>query len=166
MSSVNLEQEPLEVLPLRTVERHRMIGPRGQAAYEGDAAAGIDRRRGDVDVLHRRRPPRRGVDAERSAVGEEIEHAPAADERARQRAVIALIEEESSLLPGRRIDAEAEAVLQHCRRGSTLADRFALDRQPLELARRDVVLEVDDPRRETRAKRVDNERTDALDAGV
>jgi len=59
----------------------------------------LDGRRGDVDVLHRRRAARRRVDAERAAVGEEVQRAAAAGQRASERAIVALVEEEAGLLP-------------------------------------------------------------------
>src|SRR5207247_3230799 len=113
-----------------------------------------------------RRAPRRRVDAERAAVGEEVEDAAATRTGAGEGAVVALVEEEAGLLPRRHIDVEAEAVLEDGRGGIAPADRLCLHRQPLELPRREVVLEVDEPRRELLLQRLHDERLQPLQSLV
>src|ERR1051326_5689659 len=122
----------------------------------------FDGRRGDVDVLHERRAARRRVDAERAAVREEVEHAPSARVRAGEGAVVALIEEEAGLLSGGNVDVKAKAVLEDRTRRIAVADRLRFHRKMLELPRRDVVLEVDQPRRQLLLQRGDDERLQAL----
>ena len=79
-------------------------------------ARDLDRARGDVDVRDRGRAARRRVHAERAAVGEEIEHALPARERAREAPVLALVEEEPGLLPLGGIDAKPQARFEDSRR--------------------------------------------------
>ncbi len=105
----------------------------------------FDSRGGHVDVLHFGCATRRGVDTECARVRKQIHHATPCRERPRQRAVLALIDEEPGLLTFARVDEELQSVLLDRRRWLAVADHFRLERKLLDLADRDVVLEVGHP---------------------
>ena len=46
-SLVYVEQKPLQVLPFRAIERHRMVHPRGQPPHERNPPARVERRSED-----------------------------------------------------------------------------------------------------------------------
>src|SRR5207253_9704922 len=102
----------------------------------------------------------------RAAVREEVQPAPAVRVEAAQLAVLALVEEEAGLLPRGRIDEKAQAVLANDRGRLAFADRLRLQRQLLELARREIVLAVDQSRRELALQRRDDERFQLLQCAI
>ncbi len=126
----------------------------------------LERLFGDVDVDDRRRAACGCINTEGSAVGEEVQHARAAGQCPRQPAVLALVEKEPRLLPLGRLDHETQRRLADRRGRIAGAVPFALQRQLLEPARREVVLEIDQPRCGGVLQRLDEERPQLLEAVV
>src|SRR5258708_6146473 len=87
--------------------------PRRQASEIGGSAR-------SVEVVDRRSPAGGGVNAERTGIREEVEHAPAQRQSTRDLTVLALIEKETGLLPTGRLHDEPQSVLDDggCRRAA------------------------------------------------
>src|SRR4030095_14770166 len=68
------------------------------------AARRLHRRPGEVDRRDARRRAERRRDREAAGVGEDVQHAPSARERADPVAILALVEEEAGLLAGEHVD--------------------------------------------------------------
>src|SRR5437868_14593304 len=108
-----------------------------------------------VDVVYERRAARGCVDAEGGGVREKIEHAPAERETASQRAILPLVEKKPGFLARRRIDFETQSVFEDGRQRRAVADRLRLRRKLFEPARGQIVVQIDEARRELAAKNVE-----------
>ena len=113
-----------------------------------------------------RRAARERRDAERAGVREEVEDAPARREAPHEVAVLALVEEEAGLLAGGELRHEGEPLLAERRaRGNRVArEKLVVEREPLSLPRRQVVLLDDGRPGECREERRQPERAGALGA--
>src|SRR6186713_2406229 len=83
----------------------------GIAGIKGEVAfGGIQRVLADVEIGHPLRPAAGGIKREAAGEAEGVENCPAARQRFDEAAVLALIEEESGLLPLPDIRLEADAI--------------------------------------------------------
>src|SRR5688572_15610341 len=107
---------------------HRETRPIGRSVQFVVAARDLDRSRRHIDVLDILRTTGRGVDAEGARIGKEIEDAASRCEVSRERAVLALVQEEAGLLSFARIDLEAKTVLLDDRVRLSISLRLRLER--------------------------------------